>query len=225
MRRRVNIGSNPRSAGSWQIISISANSVLRLPKTWPHLARPFPKRGFAVPRLDANSDVWAHVCLLQAVAAIELIRTLIKVRTEPRSKSGHSTTTFFVDLCDLMAPQQYLTDEEIKQFIDDLDHDNNGNVDYWELEKKLDEVHKEIQPKAQPHNLQHGSRNDEARHEFLRHVIGTREDRIKRDDFAKCVKTWEIPSLPTSKIGRKRKRRTTTSIRCRCIGGRVRGGL
>lgn len=94
-----------------------------------------------------------------------------------------------------MAPQQYLTDEEIKQFIDDLDHDNNGAVDYWELEKTLDEVHKEIQPKAKPHNLHHGSNNDDARHEFLRHVIGTREDRIKRDDFAKCVKAWEIPSL------------------------------
>ncbi|CBY01655.1 hypothetical protein LEMA_P004420.1 [Plenodomus lingam JN3] len=94
-----------------------------------------------------------------------------------------------------MAPQQYLTDDEIKQFIDDLDHDNNGSVDYWELEKKLDEVHKEIQPRAQPHNLHHVSRSDEQRHDFLRSVIGTREDHIKRDDFAKCVKRWEIPSL------------------------------
>lgn len=94
-----------------------------------------------------------------------------------------------------MASQQYLTDAEIDKFIDDLDQDSNGNVDYWELEKKLDEVHKEIQPKAQPHNLHHGSRTDEQRHEFLRSVIGTQEDRIKRDDFAKCVKKWDIPSL------------------------------
>ncbi|CAO2647234.1 Nn.00g081560.m01.CDS01 [Neocucurbitaria sp. VM-36] len=94
-----------------------------------------------------------------------------------------------------MTQQQYLTDEEINKFIDDLDHDNNGSVDYWELERKLDEVHKEIQPKAQPHNLHHDSRSDKARHEFLRSVIGTTEDRIKRDDFAKCVKNWEIPSL------------------------------
>jgi dual oxidase len=43
-----------------------------------------------------------------------------------------------------MAPQQYLTDEEIKQFIDDLDHDKDGNVDYWEVERKLDHVHQEI---------------------------------------------------------------------------------
>lgn len=91
--------------------------------------------------------------------------------------------------------EQYLTDEEIKNFIDDLDADNNGNIDYWELERKLDEVHREIAPKAQPHHLHHESRSNEARHEFLRSVIGTREDRIKRDDFAKCVKRWEIPSL------------------------------
>lgn len=94
-----------------------------------------------------------------------------------------------------MASQQFLTDEEIKKFIDDLDHDKDGNVDYWELERKLDQVHKEIAPKAQPHNLHHGSRGDEARHEFLRNVIGTREDHINRETFAKTVKAWEIPSL------------------------------
>jgi dual oxidase len=93
-----------------------------------------------------------------------------------------------------MAQQQHLTDDEIKRFIDDLDHDNNGSIDYWEVERMLDEVHKEIAPKAQPHHLHHESRN-EARHEFLRSVIGTREDRIKREQFAACVKKWGIPSL------------------------------
>ena len=93
-----------------------------------------------------------------------------------------------------MAQQQYLTDEEINKFIDDVDHDNNGNIDYWEVERMLDEVHKEIAPKAQPHHLHHESRT-EARHAFLRSVIGTREDRIKRDDFFQCVKRWKIPSL------------------------------
>ena len=94
-----------------------------------------------------------------------------------------------------MASQIPLTDEEINKFIDDLDHDKDGNVDYWELEHKLDQVHKEIVPKAQPHNLHHASRGDEARHEFLRNVIGTREDHIKREEFAECVKKWDIPSL------------------------------
>lgn len=94
-----------------------------------------------------------------------------------------------------MASQTHLTDKEIKHFIDDLDHDKDGNISYWELERKLDQVHKEIAPKAQPHNLHHQSRGDEARHEFLRQIIGTREDCIKRDEFARTVKTWEIPSL------------------------------
>ncbi|KAH8731856.1 FAD-binding domain-containing protein [Phaeosphaeriaceae sp. PMI808] len=94
-----------------------------------------------------------------------------------------------------MAAQQYLTNEEIKKFIDDLDHDNNGNIDYWEVEQMLDKVYKEIAPRAQPHHLHYKSRSDEARHEFLRSVIGTREDCIKRDKFAECVKKWEIPSL------------------------------
>lgn len=93
-----------------------------------------------------------------------------------------------------MAQQQSLTDDEIKKFIDDLDHDNNGKIDYGEIERKLDEVYKEIAPKAQPHHLHHKSRA-EARHEFLRSVIGTREDRIDKADFAECVKKWEIPSL------------------------------
>ncbi|KAF1363744.1 hypothetical protein EJ07DRAFT_152519 [Lizonia empirigonia] len=38
------------------------------------------------------------------------------------------------------------------------------------------------------------SRN-EARHEFLRSVIGTREDYIEESKFAESVKKWEIPSL------------------------------
>ncbi|KAF2675672.1 hypothetical protein K458DRAFT_324027 [Lentithecium fluviatile CBS 122367] len=94
-----------------------------------------------------------------------------------------------------MAVQRYLTDAEIKQFVDDLDHDNNGCIDYWELERKLDQVHKEVAPKAQPHNLHHASQPDEARHDFLRGVIGTRENRIPRAQFEQCVQKWEIPSL------------------------------
>lgn len=90
---------------------------------------------------------------------------------------------------------QYLTDEEIKNFTDDLDENNNGSIDYWELERKLDQVHEEIAPKAKPHHLHHESRPDKARHQFLRSIIGTREDKIQRAEFEKCVRTWEIPSL------------------------------
>lgn len=39
---------------------------------------------------------------------------------------------------------KYLTDEEIKQFMKELDSDNDGLIEYHEVEAKLDEVSKEI---------------------------------------------------------------------------------
>jgi len=39
---------------------------------------------------------------------------------------------------------KYLTDEEITQFLKELDSDNDGLVEYHEVEAKLDEVYKEI---------------------------------------------------------------------------------
>lgn len=39
---------------------------------------------------------------------------------------------------------KYLTDEEIKQFMKELDFDNDGLIEYHEVEAKLDEVSKEI---------------------------------------------------------------------------------
>jgi dual oxidase len=93
-----------------------------------------------------------------------------------------------------MASEQYLTDDEIRHFVDDLDKDSNGNIDYWEIEQKLDQVHKEIAPKAKPHHLHHESKT-EARHAFLRSVIGTDENRIPRSQFEDCVRRWQIPSL------------------------------
>jgi Ca2+-binding EF-hand superfamily protein len=39
---------------------------------------------------------------------------------------------------------KYLTDEEIKQFMKELDSDNDGLIAYHEVEAKLDEVYREI---------------------------------------------------------------------------------
>jgi Ca2+-binding EF-hand superfamily protein len=39
---------------------------------------------------------------------------------------------------------KYLTDEEIKQFMKELDGDNDGLIAYHEVEAKLDEVYREI---------------------------------------------------------------------------------
>lgn len=39
---------------------------------------------------------------------------------------------------------KFLTDEEIKQFLKELDVDNDGLIAYHEVEAKLDEVSREI---------------------------------------------------------------------------------
>lgn len=39
---------------------------------------------------------------------------------------------------------KYLTDEEIKQLMKELDSDNDGPIEYHEVEAKLDEVSREI---------------------------------------------------------------------------------
>lgn len=90
--------------------------------------------------------------------------------------------------------QQYLTNEEIDRFIDDLDANNNGHIDYKELEQKLDDVGKQLAPKPKRHQILHDD-EEKGRHEFLRTLIGTRRNSIPRNKFAECVRQWDIPSL------------------------------
>ncbi|KAI8906638.1 FAD-binding domain-containing protein [Powellomyces hirtus] len=92
-----------------------------------------------------------------------------------------------------------LSDKEIDQFLNELDGNNNGYIEYHEVEAKLDHVHKEIAPHAQPHNLHHDSKADETRHQFLRSIIGSDADQIPRDEFRARVKEWNIPSLEQEK--------------------------
>jgi dual oxidase len=94
-----------------------------------------------------------------------------------------------------MAEVTYLTDAEIKAFLDDLDKNSDGVIDYNEVENKLDAVHDEIAPHPLPHNLNHDSKEDHERHTFLRTIIGSDARQIPRDDFAARVKEWRIPSL------------------------------
>lgn len=89
---------------------------------------------------------------------------------------------------------QYLSDKEVSDFLNDLDKNNNGYIEYNEIEWKLDEVHKEIAPEAKPHNLHHHDRDDDQRHAFLRSVMGTDKNQIPRDEFANIVRGWKIPS-------------------------------
>lgn len=99
-----------------------------------------------------------------------------------------------------MAEVQFLTQTEIDEFVDSLDHDNDGCISYNELERKLDAVYAELQPEAKQYNLHHDSREAE-RHEFLRSIVnGARSrDNIPADKFKKIVTDWQIPSLEQDK--------------------------
>ncbi|KAK0102425.1 hypothetical protein ONS95_006045 [Cadophora gregata] len=101
-----------------------------------------------------------------------------------------------------MAEDNFLSEKEITAFINDLDKNNNGHIEYDEVEFKLDQVHKELAPEAKPHNL-HYKEKDEAqmhrRHAFLRSVIGTDKNQIGRDDFANIVRGWKVPSMEPDK--------------------------
>ncbi|KAH0282469.1 hypothetical protein KCU62_g9699, partial [Aureobasidium sp. EXF-3399] len=93
---------------------------------------------------------------------------------------------------------KYLTDEEIKQFMKELDSDNDGLIEYREVEAKLDEVSREIAPEPAEHNLHHEDRA-EKRHQFLRGFMGTNEDHVHLADFEEIVKSWQIPSMEQEK--------------------------
>lgn len=93
---------------------------------------------------------------------------------------------------------QYLNDEEVKQFVDDLDHNDDGYIDISEVELKLDHAHDELAPEADTHHViksDHDTHDAEARHAFLRSMMGSDAQRIPRADFEKLVHEWKIPSL------------------------------
>ncbi|KAH6652628.1 FAD-binding domain-containing protein [Truncatella angustata] len=89
---------------------------------------------------------------------------------------------------------RYLDDDEVESFLNELDKNKNSFIEYDEVEQGLDRVHEEIQPDAKPHNLHHDSK-DEARHHFLRTIIGSKAQRIPRAEFASRVREWKVPSM------------------------------
>lgn len=92
----------------------------------------------------------------------------------------------------------YLRDDEIDKFIDDLDHNGDGQISYKEIEEKLDQVHHEITPKPLDHHTLAEDKDEAARHAFLRSMLGDsghQSDRLSRDEFKDLVRGWHIPSM------------------------------
>ncbi|KAK7424510.1 hypothetical protein QQX98_000475 [Neonectria punicea] len=88
---------------------------------------------------------------------------------------------------------QYLDDDEIGKFLDDLDHNSDGHIAYTEVERKLDQAHHDLAVKSP------SDHDDEARHAFLRSMMGSSAQTVPRDDFARLVREWKIPSLQQAK--------------------------
>ncbi|OMP86160.1 Superoxide-generating NADPH oxidase heavy chain subunit A [Diplodia seriata] len=93
----------------------------------------------------------------------------------------------------------FLTDKEIDQFLDGLDHHGDGTIDYREVELKLDQAHDELARQPQADGVSHGTKEDQDRHRFLRKIVGSDEDRIPRAELALRMQDWQIPSLEQSK--------------------------
>jgi dual oxidase len=93
----------------------------------------------------------------------------------------------------------YLTKEEINSFLDQLDHNKDGQISYTEFETALDKAHEELVPKPLPHHLTHPSRDDSERHEFLQTLLGctnsTENTTISREKFGDTLRSLNIPSL------------------------------
>lgn len=90
---------------------------------------------------------------------------------------------------------RFLTEKDISIFVEELDKDEDDCISYSEVERKLDDIHREIVPEPQEHHLHHKSRGDEERHQFLRYCMGTDKDTIPTQEFAAIVKSWNIPSV------------------------------
>lgn len=90
---------------------------------------------------------------------------------------------------------RHLSDDEIAQFIDELDQNHDGLVKYTDIEKKLDELHDELVGPDDAEDYAH-------RHAFLRSLMVAGEsnsegqlDSFTHHQFIQMVRGWNIPSL------------------------------
>lgn len=96
-----------------------------------------------------------------------------------------------------------LNEHEINAFFDDIDSDKDNHITFDELEKKLQEVHKELAPEPRKHHLVHPSRRDAEKgvghagdglHAFLCTMLPDCESSLSRQEFLARVDQWKVPS-------------------------------
>lgn len=111
-----------------------------------------------------------------------------------------------------------LTDEEIDQFVSDLDLDHDGYVSVEEVTEKLKAVLKELAPEPQPHHLHYTTRwqveedattskslkagqgtlpsssEFEGIQRFVYDLFSLHSDPVPNDDLRELIRSWNIPS-------------------------------
>lgn len=132
----------------------------------------------------------------------------------PMAHNEYPTITRVDTFHEDLAP---LSDQEIDKFIGELDVDKDGNVSFKELEKRLEDVLKELAPDPQEHHLNHPNRRRRDRkvhtnpqdpekgevhhtehdglHAFLCSLMPDCDHTaIPKEEFRQRVKSWNIPS-------------------------------
>lgn len=118
-----------------------------------------------------------------------------------------------------MANVKYLSEAEIEEFLNNIDSNHDGYIDYYDIERKLDEAHSEIAPEPKIHHLHYEQREDHERHAFLKSIMPTHRNRISKAEFAETVKSWKIPSLEQDK---KKEHEEEEYVKKMSIGRRLR---
>ncbi|KAF7561034.1 hypothetical protein G7046_g3100 [Stylonectria norvegica] len=90
---------------------------------------------------------------------------------------------------------QYLNDREINEFLNDLDYNGDGFINYNDIGEKFDGAHDEIVLQPSAHQLLKRDDDTYDNHGFLRTMLGSGQQNISRDALAQVIRDWKIPSL------------------------------
>jgi hypothetical protein len=109
-----------------------------------------------------------------------------------------------------MNTEQWLTQDEVDEFVASLDRNKDGHISYKEVEEQFDAAYIALLPNAKGHHMGENAdleKHDEekeataSRHAFVRTMIGTKSDTIPVADLKETIQKWRIPSPFTDERG------------------------
>lgn len=90
---------------------------------------------------------------------------------------------------------QCLNDDEIDELLDDIDENGDGFISYSDIKRKLEQAHDELVSQPNGHHVMSRDSDTFDNHALLGGVMGPDQPEIPRDDFARIIRQWKIPSL------------------------------